>query len=432
MRERAELEIASLVASLPAAEGTQALQRVLDGLKERNRHGDTYALLGRLRSRGLSLHFPRLGIGTRLRLAKSLRNSVYPKRGIVFHFRTLKGMSAGIALASIILPLYLCWVLDLPLSGDAVGGMIGICVVFWVIAIPIVVIATPFTSPVRYHPDILGAGLLDVLMAALASAGFAGLCTLAWLADQNGKVFQPEAPAVILCAPVLAAAGVRVGTLAAFGIFRRKLPAFLSQVAMGGLCAVAIYSLAMIASGQTDDPFVSLGWLCTLIMGFGLAGAYARIDSEVSPRSVLPSGTRLAAGALASLALLVGLIVAIPLPEPQIEAGRIGQFPRKFTLRNVPATIHYQAGSPLGVTVDDTMYTVVLKSPLEPENFMGTRIERNRNIKSAELWDLIPQLTKLMSWPQIWARITQTEPVGGPVLVTVLISRPQMKPDPGK
>ena len=93
LRDRAEAEISSLAPST----GLQAIQPLLHELKG----PETYALLGRLRNRGMTVRLPRMGIVKRLRLAKSLRNLLYPKRGFLFYFRTMKGMSLGVLVAMI-------------------------------------------------------------------------------------------------------------------------------------------------------------------------------------------------------------------------------------------------------------------------------------------------------------------------------------------
>jgi hypothetical protein len=424
VRERAEAEIASL----PASEVAQALQPVLDALKESNRQRDAYALLGRLRNRGVSFRFPGLGIWTRLRLAKWVRISAYPKRGFRFHFRTLKGMSAGMLLAVSALLFYLGWMLDVSLSQDFIGGVLGVYIVVWVLALPVVMIATAFTSPPRYHADITFAALLDMLMAALSSVVFATLLILAWIADQKENPSVRGAPTVVLCTVPLAAAAVRGGTLAAFGIFRQKWTNYLTQIVAGGLCGTAVYELAAIAYGKTGNYALSLGWMWTLVAGFGLAGGYAAIDKEARPRPIVSRGARIPAGILAAVALCIGLAALVRPPEPKINTQQITQFPRTFALLNVPATIAFETELPCcEAAVDDNRYTVKLDPDPQIPNRFSLRIARNTDIKSAELWDLIPQLTKLLSWPQLKARILRTQVAGGPVAVNVTLDRQKAK-----
>jgi len=422
VKERAEEEIASL----SPVDAANALQPILDGLKQKARNLDAYALLGRLRSRGVSVPFPRLRMITRLRLARSLRNTVYHKRGFRFHVRTVGGMSLGMLLAVLPIPLYLLTTLDITTTSDFVGGTFGFYLVGWVLALPLMAFATLYASPVRYQVDISGSAILDMLVAGTVSGSVAGLSLLAWASDHAEWGSSPALPLMVLSGVVLGAAAVRGGTLAAFGLFHRKWPNYFTQIAVGGLCGVAVYDLAAIALGRTEEPFISLGWMWTFLGGFGLAGAYAKIDAEPRPRPVTSKVLWIPAGALAAVALSVGLIAFIPLQKaPPINLGKLNKLPVVIPVRNVPTDIHFENDVTVNATLDNAMYTVEAKRPSGASPYY--LVERNHTVSSSDLWETVPELTKILSWPQLKARIKRIQPVGGPVLVTVTIDRAKPK-----
>jgi hypothetical protein len=427
VKERAEEEIAAL----SPAEGTKALQPILDGLKQKTRHPDAYALLGRLRSRGMSVHFPHLGMVTRLRLARLLRNKVYPKRGIRFFFRTTGSMSLGMLVAVLPISVYFMAILDITASSDFVGGTFGFYLVGWVLALPLVALATIYTSPLRYEVDIKGSAILDMLVAGLVCGSIAGLCVLAWASDHQEWGSSLGLPLMVLGGVTLGAAAVRGGTLAGFGILRGKWPNYLAQMILGGLCGVAVYDLAAIALGRTEEPFVSLGWIWTYLGGFALAGAYAKIDAEPRPRSVVSWPGRIPAFALAAVALSIGLFALIPGKHaPPINLGKIGKLPVEIPLRNVPVAIDFVNDIQVEAALDNSMYTVEAKK--RPNNISEFLIQRNHAVTGSQLWEAVPELTKILSWPQLKARIKRTPPVDGPVMVTVSIYRPKPKPPAAK
>jgi hypothetical protein len=106
--------------------------------------------------------------------------------------------------------------------------------------------------------------------------------------------------------------------------------------------------------------------------------------------------------------------------------GKIGKLPVEIPLRNVPVAIDFVNDIQVEAALDNSMYTVEAKK--RPNNISEFLIQRNHAVTGSQLWEAVPELTKILSWPQLKARIKRTPPVDGPVMVTVSIYRPKPKP----
>src|SRR5262245_32688783 len=146
VRDQAEDELSHLA----AASARNAIEPVLAMLEDADRGRKAYALLGRLRNRGMEFRLPRLGLLQRLKLAKAMRSDLYPKPGFRFHMRTVKGVTSGIALAWIATVIFCVALLDIHLE---LPSAIAYLFMGWIIAIPLAMIATIYTSPARYYAD---------------------------------------------------------------------------------------------------------------------------------------------------------------------------------------------------------------------------------------------------------------------------------------
>ena len=281
-------------------------------------------------------------------------------------------MSLGMLLAVLPIPFCLLTTLDITTTSDFVEGTFGFYLVGWVLALPLMAFATLYASPVRYQVDISGSAIMDMLVAGTVSGSVAGLSLLAWASDHAEWGSSPAFPLMVLSGVVLGAAAVRGGTLAAFGLFHRKWPNYFTQIAVGGLCGVAVYDLAAIALGRTEEPFISLGWMWTFLGGFGLCGrghedrcraAAAACNFE----GVVDSGRR-----ACRRCIVVGLIAFIPLQKaPPINLGKLNKLPVVIPVRNVPTDIHFENDVTVNATLDNAMYTVEAKRPSRRQSLLS-------------------------------------------------------------
>jgi hypothetical protein len=337
VRERVQAEIASM----PVEQARQVLKPALDDLNVPERCRRAYALLGELRNRGMSFDFPNLPVATRLRLAKSMRDHLYPKRGLKFHFRTVRGVLAGTFLAWLAVLVFCIRAFDIHLE---TGSTLGYLILSCSLAAGIAVGATALTSPVRFYADIKGGGLLDMAMAALVGLGLSFAAALIRLLQW--QQWPPDFSLLLFSAP-LAAAGVRAGTLSAFGWAKSGWRNGLIQMAVGGSCGVAIYDLALMVSGKTGDYFLAVAWMMIVPSSYGLAAAFAWIDSRSAAFPVAPRYARAAALGLTLVTAVFTLLPLVHLPAADIKVeDPLAQAERRIDLRQVPASISFKPAYP--------------------------------------------------------------------------------------
>jgi len=438
VREKAVEEIASM----PPESIRGVLKLVVNELKVPERARGAYALLGTLRNRGINFEFPRLPVAQRVRLAKSLRDYLSPRRGVKFHFRTLGGVLVGVFMTWLAMIIYCYGALDADLE---VGPLVGYLFLVWILTMGIAAASTLFTSPARFYADLKGGALLDIAMAAAVSLGISGVAVMiSLLGGRKGLGWQPQYM-LLLSAP-LVAAGVRVGTLTAFGWARNKGLNRLIQVLVGGSCGLAIYNLSLMASGYAGDAFLGQAWAIIVLCSYGLAAAFSWIDSGslALPLSSL-SGT--VASGLTLLTLLFVLFIVIPLPRSKGNDSDLGEFSAPVTksvdLRHVPRT----GAAFLFTTTSDSWVTLSLQDGVGGRSFSwhltqktpegkdeevkigssGAKIlagkyslliERGRNVT---IFDVLGRVASRFSWVQWEARVLR-RPLDSPVLVRVEIS----------
>jgi hypothetical protein len=416
VRERAEAEIASL----PPASAKEALGPVLEDLKAPGRQQNAYALLGRLRNRGMAFEFPSLPAAVRVRLAKSLRDYLYPKRDLRFRFRSVKGASAGTFLAWMATMVLCAGPLDIHMD---LWSTVGYLFVGWILAACIAIPATCYTSPVRLYADTKGGALLDMLVAALVSLAAAAVCVLIAVSTDEKKVpGVPRQSLLLLLAPLTAAA-VRAGTLSAFGIAGTARPNRLMQIAVGGSCGVAVFDLVLMVSGEAGDPFLAGAWMVTILMSYGLAGAFAWIDSRSAALPVSPRYAQVAGLGLTLIAVSFALIPAVPLPSAPVtlDSPALALSARDIPLRQVPGSVIFKNSQAYQIThaLDD--YKNYDSDAVQAAGQDQKLVVKHRD-KDTSIFEALPQVAKAMSWPQVKARMMRIPPDRGPVLVNVHVT----------
>jgi hypothetical protein len=438
VREQAEAEIALLMPESAAA----ALQPVLDDLKRRGRRRGAYALLGRLRNRGISFRFPGLPLWTRLRLAGSMRNQLYPKRGVLFHLRTFWGATAGALVAWIVMVVLASGPYDFHMEP---ASEIGYLLAGWSIAVLVSMLATAFTTPARYHADPTGGALFDASLAAALALPLAG-GSLAMFRPTGGEITHPIAMLVLMPA---AAAAVRVGTLAAFGILRGGAANRLLQIGLGGACGSAVFQWGAIAAGRIGDTIYASTWMMLMVVAYALAGAYAWIDGRGSRKPVTAPAVRWLALVCSVAGVLPLVLPLISLPQARFDLGNvesISKWPQSFDVRRVPADITMHANLPFDCFVNSSL---IYPREFQRWDDASTKWEPAGNInrppgqyrwlversqKDVSVFLALPELGKMMAWPQTMARLRRTVAATGPTLdtVTVIVKPQNLGRPPGR
>jgi hypothetical protein len=425
VRDKAEAEIVAL----PPQSAAAALQPALNDLTRPGREQNAYGLLGRLRNRGIHFKFPGLSLLTRLRLAGSMRNQLYPQRGFMFWFRTFWGVTTGALFAWALVIVLATGPYDLHMEGTSVVGYL---LAGWGIGLIVSIAATTHTIPARYHADPTGGALFDMVRAAVLALPLA-----AWAAFQfkTGVPEDNHTMPLFFLVPAGAAA-VRTGTLAAFGVLRGGIQNRVLQVAVGGMCGTAVYEWGAIAAGRIGDPLYGSSWLLVMIVSFALAGAYAWIDSRSSCKPVTVPAIRWLSLVFTAAGVGALLLPLIRLPHERHDFGKVAPpWAQSVEIRHLPTEIVFQTVSRSSYDVrtsDYRNYATRLEqwddagrqwtkpteaaSNLSPGQYRIV-IEHNSTDKSA--FAALPELPKLMEWPQIDARMKRTVPITGVPLETV-------------
>jgi hypothetical protein len=427
VREMAEAEIAELSPEAAAV----ALEPALNDLTRRGHERRAYGLLGRLRNRGIRFPFPGLPLMTRLRLAGSLRNQLYPARPMLFYFRTFWGATVGTVLAWLATVLLSTGPYDLHMEGTSELGFLLSALSFGVV---LAMAATTHTIPTRYHPDATGGALFDIGVAAAVGLPLAGLAVLL-LRQGAPEDLQPLW--MFLFLPATAAA-IRLGTLAAFAITKSAIQNRLLQITAGGTCGLAVYEWCAIASGKIGNPVYASTWAMVMVVSFALAGGYAWIDAKSSRRPVTsPSVRRLTLGLCAS-GVLVLILPLIPIPPVQYELGQVTTT-QAIAVRHVPAEILFETVGPLRMYLsmsDSRNYTMHLQRrdsgkwlPMPDQYYNAVvlapgayRLNIEHHTNDISIFYALPGVAKLMTGAQLRARLRRKAPATGLVLDQVTLA----------
>jgi hypothetical protein len=267
------------IAAMPMESSQRILQLVLRDLPVEDRQRTAYIMLGELRNKGLRFKFPPISLMARIGLAKDMRDHLYPRRGARFWFRTLPGVLFGVVVSWVGLLLFCA---GLNLHPD-MGSSLIFLLLAGLLTIAVAVGATFLSSPARLNPDWIGSALLQMGIAA----GIAFVCAVLALLITMANVNDLRPYFLFLCAPAVAAS-VRAGTSATFGVAEPKLLNRVIQTLVGGTCGVAVYELLIIGTRKNQVGFYAGIWMWMVLVSYGLAAAYAWIDSTSHPRRVVP------------------------------------------------------------------------------------------------------------------------------------------------
>jgi hypothetical protein len=421
VRDQAEEELSRMSPESAA----QAMEPVLASLDVQSTRGNAYVLLGRLRNRGMTFRVPPKTFAVRLSLAKAMRDHLYPKRGFRFHFRTVKGITTGTFLAWLATVVFCAALLDIHLEPVSTLGYL---FMGWLLALALGITATVYTSPARCYADIKGGALLDMLVAA--SVGFAlslGIVLLIWVMVGRGLV-QENYQYVLLLSGPLAAAAVRFGTLSVFGMTRKPWLNRLVQLAVGGTCGIAVFDLALLGGDGSDELLTGV-WTMMLIASYGLAAAFAWIDSRSLLLPVVSRHVRAMGLLVASIGLLFPLSLLIPPLMAETDLGAVG-ISKEFPVQRLPASVKFQTNSASRLRVAGDRYSEALvwnegeekavewANRYEPLDLPAGRYRvslSDHRTGDVSIFGALPELAKELSWAPTRARLAHQAPERGGV-----------------
>lgn len=295
VRDRAAAETVSI--------GEKSPQKIVGVLTEVFQQKDqpkqqqrAYAILGRLRSKGVDIPHARLPWGSRMWLAGSMFFYVYPARNWTFRLRSWKPGLLG-TLVGMVPFLALLVFLSRPIA--LVTG-IGVALAGVGLLIPgtlIPVFATQFTTPINFQLRRSAALWVELLVSFVCTVvclviAYIILSFLPIFGRYQPTDFIPFIPLIALLAAL-----VRLGTIVAFGRFpnvtrsKGKTWNWIYQVIGGTLTGgsiLAIFAALLIADAKALHESVGpywLGFLAALAVTIGLACAFARIDGEAPPNT---------------------------------------------------------------------------------------------------------------------------------------------------
>lgn len=283
IRRRAEKEITLLNSEALYI----ALMQLHTAISEKSTSLKAYALLGRLRSKGIDTGTPKLSLIQRLRLAANLNWSLYPARGVSFRLRALKYGLLGAILAISLIGLFLYVTTRVDLREFI--NLVVMTVIFGPIAAALI---TQRTSPIAFQFDRFAAFLVEVGMTMLFSLLCSLLLVVILLLDRwKGS----NALEVLIFVPLIVGS-TRAGTILAHGIFRRQRRNLWAQISIGAMAGFLVQTLITFLLWQTigtdgwtpykfyyEGSFLLFKWAFFLPLSFCMATAFAFIDLQAPP-----------------------------------------------------------------------------------------------------------------------------------------------------
>lgn len=331
VRARAEEEIQQL-APESGGRAIATLQKELTG----PRQNAAYVILGRFRNRGLHVDIAKqLPLLTRLRLSNSLRNELYPLRGVRFLLRTCRPALVSSLIGGAFMLLVARFVVGVSdLDGESIVGLAFASALAGVIT---AISVTRKTTPSQLHADPGAALILDLGWTFVVSS-VAAILSLAIVSMGSGpnELISADVWLLLLSIPLYVLA-IRVGTHLAFGHSTNVWANRVRQVAGGAAFGILILTAMLLRAPGIGSYSIGVLWISFASAAFGIADAFRAVDQSGS----LSSTKRGARGQIYTLPIIVLMAVLYlisrdPIHKPVILQN--GQA-RDVTLVNLPSTI---------------------------------------------------------------------------------------------
>ncbi len=274
IRRRAEKEISSLKGEAFSS----ALQQLHVALSKQSTSITAYALLGRLRSRGIEVSTPELSLFQRLQLAAKLNKSLYPTRDWKFRLRSWKygllGGVIGLALVGFFLSVT---------AKVRPEDFIDLVIPTLIFAPCVAVFVTARASPIALQFDRFAAFLVEVGTAIMLGFLFSFLAILVTF----NKLDLKDALNALIFMPLIIGVA-RAGTFLAHGIFKNRKWNLWVQIIVGAMAGVMAHTLITFIFWRRLAPnaqgsFFPTTWVNLLPISLCAATAFAFIDRQAPP-----------------------------------------------------------------------------------------------------------------------------------------------------
>jgi tetratricopeptide (TPR) repeat protein len=297
VRRRAEDELVALGASPPAA-----LVSVLwDQLKPGNLPGQAYALLGRLRGRGMAIRLPRLSPIKRLKFAWALRRRATEEQIPTMRKASFFGGLAGVV--SLLLCLNLTMGVNLAAPGTA-----GISIAGLLLPLAFVLVTYRWWRPVQDQPDRVAGAFIDICFLCVCGAlnGLIILCLFLVTGEKHGTLTSIS---VVVAAGALSFSATRAGALIAHGCARGILTNRIARTASGAAAGILILTTISAGVGMAQDEATAVVWIVLLPVLLGLACALSTVDGSGSAETAAVPVLGRVPAIIAALLLVAGVLV---------------------------------------------------------------------------------------------------------------------------
>jgi hypothetical protein len=209
-------------------------------------------------------------------------------------------------------------------------------------------VATLWASPAGLYPDWGGGALLNMILAGATGLGAAGIVSLVLVVN---KAVPPSLAYGLLVAAPLVGAAVAAGSSAAFGIAKGLWLNRIVQTLVGGSCGLATFGIALLVNDMQHKWMLPYSWLWIVFASYGVAAAFAWIDSDSDRLAIAP---RLAAAtALLITFIYTGFSGALLLPFTMPPARELGVISDGHleVVGQVPAVLSFTVADSSQVTV---------------------------------------------------------------------------------
>lgn len=319
-------------------------------LKDEGRQKPSYALLGRLRSKGVSLNIPPFPLLSRIKWAAVLVTQLYPVRHFRFRVRTLLpaffGALVGILFTGFMLGQFANIVPDVRLNTEE---YLILFIISIVITLLLTLVASQRSISINLYADRLAGSIVQTIGVMIGPFILYSIVLQSYSFFFHGEFTIKELVMMVMIAPLFVA-GVRMGTIVAFGIFtvpRLNRNTQMVLGAAGGFIVLTV--LTSIIEPHIGSEVANVQWILLLPTGFGVARAFAKIDNETIPIGpIIRYGARPLCCVILSAFLIPLIIVMSPIQQvPEMTSNQLsaisGEYAEKeWEIDQIPKTIYFQ------------------------------------------------------------------------------------------
>lgn len=390
-----------------------------DALGDKKKAVLAYAMLGRLRTNGVSAAAAGEPLFRRLYLAARVKRT--PRRIRQWRFRlraffpTLLGWILGVVILVI-----LTWAMHRNSIADD-GNTTAFLIVSGLVSCVLGLLVSQHESAFELQPSTVLAIVVEVGYSLLSCLGLSLLVSLLYLlfalTDRDPDVATMVGKFLVKVVALVIA--IRLGTLAVFGIFSRRITNGLAELIVGACAGTILLTTIPILSRTVDDDYSNGTWIMLIPVCFAVALSFARSDAvcpkfwpimgRLAPPLSLATVAIVAIGSVAAFAPYSSSISALDLQlqkqkPPLVLDASYGD--QRLPLTNSNMVWRLRVNSPLilSATIEETDWE------LELSDEAGTSLARDR---------FVPRISKALSVGN-YELVAQTIEEGTPLLSGVV------------